>query len=170
MLIVGSILISIGILLIFIPFPSTETVANKQNSKIIEGNFFLFHASYPWRSYNQSFHAEFYATNGSFTFLALDDDGYSNWINHLPFDSFFQVYNVTNFITSTQINPPIHGFIHFIIIANTTFTYRGIIELRYLDFLTNWGGLSIGIGSILVLYVLILERKSKKFQQLLSEV
>lgn len=156
---------SIGILLIFIPFPSTETVTNRQDSTITEGNFYILHASYPWRSYNQSFYAEFYATNGSFTFMVLDDDGLSSWINHLTFNSFFQVNNVTNFITSTQINPPIRDRIHFIIIANTSLTYNGIIEINYLDYLTNWGGLSIGVGSIVVLYVLILERKSQKFKQ-----
>ena len=48
--------------------------------------------------------------------------------------------------------------------ANNSLTYNGLIEISYLDYLTNWGGLSIGIGSILVLDILILERKSKKFK------
>jgi len=163
-LIVGLFLIAIGILLIFIPFPSTETVSNRQNSTISEGTFYIFHTTYSWRSYDQSFHAEIYATNGSFTFISLDDNGLSNWINHLPFNSFFQANNVTDLITSTQINPPLRGMIHFIIIANSSLTYNGLIEISYLDYLTNWGGLSLGIGSILILYILILERKSKKFK------
>ena len=71
--------------------------------------------------------------------MVLGDNGLSNWIDHLPFNSFFQVNNVTELITSTQINPPIHGMIHFIIIANNSLTYNGIIEISYLDNLINWG-------------------------------
>ena len=71
--------------------------------------------------------------------MVLDDNGLSNWIDHLPFNPFFQVNNVTELITSTPINPPIRGMIDFIIIAINSLTYNSIIEIGYLDYLTNWG-------------------------------
>jgi len=168
LLIVSIVFISVGILLISVPFPATETVFERENSTILSGIFYITHTQYPWRSINQLAQVDIEAFNGTFTFLILDEISLSNWIDHLPFYSFYQANNITEIKTTILIEPPYLGQLNFIIIANTTIYYSALIEVHYLNYFTSWGGLSMGIGLAPILYLFILKRKQgrlKKYNQ-----
>ena len=164
LLIISIIFISVGIILILVPFPATKTVFERENSTILSGNFYIAHTQYPWRSYNQLVYVDIEAFNGTFTFLMLDEIGFSNWIGHLPFYSFYQANNITEVETTIFIEPPYLDHLHFIIIANSTIYYSALIEVHYLDYFTSWGGLSIGIGLVPIFYLLILKRRKKRIK------
>ena len=151
--------------MIFIPFPSTDEIANRNNSSILSGNFYIWHIVYPWRSYNQVIDVDLNAVNGSFNFLVLNWDAFSNWVNNLSFNSYYEVYNYTKLEISIKIEPPNQDELSLIIMANETLTYSCIIATSYLQFYTNWGGFSFFIGSIFLIYLVI--KKYKKNLRLL---
>ncbi|MFX0022732.1 MAG: hypothetical protein ACFE9S_10420 [Candidatus Hermodarchaeota archaeon] len=168
LLILEILLVSIGIILVSVPFPANKTIFERENSTILSGNFYITHTQYPWRSYNQLVDIDIETINGSFTLLVLDETGLSDWIALLPFSAIYETENVTDVKTSFTIEPPYLGQLHFIIIANTTINYSALIKLYYWNYLTNWGIFSLGVGLVPLIYFIILKKRKKKHKNSIS--
>jgi hypothetical protein len=158
----GFIILFIGIFLISVPFPNSENIFKRENSTIYEGNFYIAHVYYPWRSFNQLININIIASNGTFTLLILNETNLSKWIINSTFEPTFQAENSTEINNSVLINPEYYGELSCIIIAVSQLIYSANIELEYYNYFTSWGGLLVVIGLILVMYLFVLNWKQKR--------
>ncbi|MEJ2296349.1 MAG: hypothetical protein P8Y23_16490 [Candidatus Lokiarchaeota archaeon] len=159
------IFISIGIFLISVPFPNSEIIFRKENSVILSDVAYFDEIRYPWRSINQLINVNMESFNGTFTFLILDEEDLSNWLNNESYKAYYQDSNLTEIKTTISIDPPYLGYLTLIIIAESYLNYKATIIIEYYNFFTSWGGLLIGIGLILILYQFVVKWKQKRFKQ-----
>lgn len=105
-----------------------------------------FHAEFPIRSYNQSIQIYLHCTNGSLDIFVLNGTEQTAWYNGKNYAAYFEVRNVTDVMTTIEINPPDSSMIDIIFVTNYGDAWMNV------DLSSHWMGYddSTGMNSILV--------------------
>jgi len=138
--------------LIVIPFPITEE-ANSFTYRTInkgENNFQRFW--FPSGSINQEIYMNITVIEGNLTIMLLDDEQeYNFWVQQ-SYTPFWEVINITDILTTIQINPPFHFSGFLIFYGEEDSIYHGEIYASYFRYYTSYAVVFLGIMIVLISY------------------
>ena len=141
-----------GVSLMVIPFPITEEANSYTYQTLIKGENNFQSLRFPSGSINQEVYLNLTVIEGNLTIILLDDEQEYNFWMGLPYTPYWEVINITDVLTTIQINPPFHFSGFLIFYGEEDSIYQGEIYISYFRYYTSYAVVFLGITIVLVSY------------------
>jgi len=145
-----------------IPFPINEEVNSFEYNTVIKGDNDFHSLWFPSGSINQEVYLNITLIEGKLTITLLDDEQWYNfWMGH-SYTPYWEVINITDVLTTIQINPPFQFSGFLIFYGEEDSIYQGEIFVSYYRYYTSYAVVFLGIAILLISYYFY--RKYKIFK------
>jgi hypothetical protein len=137
----------VGAVLSFtVPYQEEQMILWDSDFGILANLKAPFHTEFPMRSYEQSIQIYMHCTNGSLDIVVLKAIEWNAWYQGENYTAYFEARNVTDVMTTIEINPTYNFLIDIILVTDYGDAWMSV------DLSSHWMGFddSTGMNSILV--------------------
>ena len=141
-----------GVSLMFIPFPINEEGDSFAYQTLFKGDYSVKSLMFPSGSFNQEIFVNITFNEGKLTIFLLDSEQeYNFWMGH-SYTPYWEGVNITNVLTTIQINPPFHLTGALIFYCEEDSTFQREIHVSYFRYYTSYAVVFLGIMIVLISY------------------
>jgi len=148
--------------LMLIPFPINEEVNSYEYRTISKGDYNFQSLWFPSGSFNQKLYLNITLIEGKLTIRLLDDEQDYNFWMGLSYTPYWEVINITDVLTTIQINPPFQFSGRLMFYGEEDSIYQEEIYVSYFRYYTSYAVVFLGIAILLISYYFY--RKYKIFK------
>ncbi len=137
-----------SICLLFIPYQETRNLD--------QGISMDYYIDFPWRSFNQEIYFNISIFNGTSSIQIIDGYALRPFFTGEPYDTYWEVENITAFESTIQITPSFQGYLFIFVLvdafAGEEASLYGEITVYYWRYASSYGLVFLGVAVILISY------------------